>query len=98
LAKVLAENGSRVLIVEREREFSDRIRGEFLVPWGGAEAQRLGLYEPLVESGANPQPYWNILGNPIRDFTVMTPQKLPALTFYHPDAGDCVGSGPAGRG
>jgi flavin-dependent dehydrogenase len=53
LAKVLAASGLRVLVLEREQEFSDRIRGEFLVPWGGAEAQKLGLYDVLLASGAN---------------------------------------------
>jgi 2-polyprenyl-6-methoxyphenol hydroxylase-like FAD-dependent oxidoreductase len=84
LAKVLGGGGLRVLVLEREEEFSDRIRGEFLVPWGGAEAQKLGLYDVLLASGANEQPYWNVLGNPVRDLSVTTPQKLPGLTFFHP--------------
>ena len=36
LAKVLAEKGLRVLVIEREREFKDRIRGEIMWPWGVA--------------------------------------------------------------
>lgn len=34
LAKVMAENGARVLVLERERQFKDRIRGEGTFPWG----------------------------------------------------------------
>jgi flavin-dependent dehydrogenase len=43
LAKVLAENGVHVLVVERETTFKDRVRGEWIAPWGVAEAQKLGL-------------------------------------------------------
>lgn len=31
---MLVENGKRVLVVEREIEFKDRIRGEAMGPWG----------------------------------------------------------------
>lgn len=49
LAKVLAENGKRVLVVERETEFKDRIRGEAISSWGAAELHTLGLYEALLK-------------------------------------------------
>ena len=32
LAKVMAEHGSRVLVIERETEFKDRVRGEAVSP------------------------------------------------------------------
>ena len=54
LAKVMAEQGTRVLVVEREHQFKDRIRGEFLAPWGGTEMQQLGLYGSLLETCAKP--------------------------------------------
>jgi menaquinone-9 beta-reductase len=82
LAKLLAENGLRVLVTERERTFKDRIRGEFLVPWGVAEAQKLGLYDLLMETCAHEQPYI-VFGGTLRDYRTTTPQKLPALTFFH---------------
>lgn len=37
LAKAMAEHGARVLVVERETQFKDRIRGENFAPWGVAE-------------------------------------------------------------
>jgi flavin-dependent dehydrogenase len=37
-AKVLAEAGRRVLVLERTSEFKDRVCGEVLVPWGRFEA------------------------------------------------------------
>ena len=38
-----------VLLVERERVFRDRVRGEVMATWGTAEAKRLGLFELLRE-------------------------------------------------
>jgi len=84
LARLLAGNGMRVLVAERERQFKDRIRGEFVAPWGGAEAQKLGIYDLLLEKCAHETPYWASLGRPTRDLRTTTPQRLPALTFYHP--------------
>jgi 2-polyprenyl-6-methoxyphenol hydroxylase-like FAD-dependent oxidoreductase len=85
LAKVLTEKGLRVLVTERDRQFKDRIRGEWMAPWGVAETQKLGLYDLLMETCAHEQPFHLIagLGAP-RDLRLTTPQKLPALTFFHP--------------
>ena len=33
-AKVMAEHGARVLVLERERRFKDRVRGEYMAPSG----------------------------------------------------------------
>jgi 2-polyprenyl-6-methoxyphenol hydroxylase-like FAD-dependent oxidoreductase len=84
LAKVMAEQGARVLVVEREHRFKDRIRGEWVSPWGGAEFQRLGLYDDLLENCAVPQRFLDSLGSPLRDLVIETPHKIPALAFYHP--------------
>ena len=35
LAKAMAEHGARVLVLEREKHFKDRVRGEGLVTLGG---------------------------------------------------------------
>jgi menaquinone-9 beta-reductase len=32
LAKAMAERGRRVLVLERDTEFKDRVRGEFMFP------------------------------------------------------------------
>src|SRR5215475_11017260 len=50
LAKRLAENGVRVLVLEREVAFRDRVRGEQMHCWGVAEARTLGLYQLLLET------------------------------------------------
>ena len=43
LAKSMAENGAKVLVLESETQFRDRVRCEVLMPWGVAEAQGLGI-------------------------------------------------------
>jgi 2-polyprenyl-6-methoxyphenol hydroxylase-like FAD-dependent oxidoreductase len=82
LAKAMAERGAKVLVLEKEQRFKDRVRGEGIVPWGVAEARELGILEllraacahdvPLVEGGMGP-----------RDFASTTLQRLPGLSFAH---------------
>jgi 2-polyprenyl-6-methoxyphenol hydroxylase-like FAD-dependent oxidoreductase len=91
LAKVLAQNGMRVLVVERELQFKDRIRGEWIAPWGVAEAQRLGLYDALLKRCAREAPFFDTVGmGPRRDLRATTPQGLPALALYHPAMQEAV--------
>lgn len=54
LAGVLARGGLRVIVIEREERFRDRIRGEFTWPWGVAEIDRLGLRPVFEAAGARP--------------------------------------------
>ncbi len=42
-ASVLARSGLAVLVLERETAFRDRVRGEWLAPWGILELEALGL-------------------------------------------------------
>ena len=84
LAKVLATKGLKVLVVERERQFKDRIRGEVMWPWGAAEAQTLGLYDRLLETCAHELPFVDLAGFPLRDLRITTPQTLSSISFYHP--------------
>lgn len=58
LAAALASAGLGVLIVERERRFRDRVRGEGIHPWGVAEAEELGLLPALERAGAHELQYW----------------------------------------
>ena len=91
LAKVLAANGLRVLVVEREARFTDRVRGEAIATWGVAESQRIGLYDTLVEKCAHAVPYFEFVGmGPVRDLRTTTPQRLPSLAFYHPAMQEAV--------
>lgn len=88
LAQLMARAGHRVVVLEKESRFRDRVRGEGLHAWGVPEAKRLGVYENLREAGALEVPWWDIqLGHePLvrRDFPATTPHGSPLLSFYHP--------------
>jgi menaquinone-9 beta-reductase len=84
LAMVMAKAGARVLVLEREPKFRDRVRGEFLAPWGVAEAQQLGIVHLLRECGHNVSSVEMGLGSP-RDLPSTTPQRVPAIGFSHPE-------------
>jgi len=82
LAIAMAKRGAKVLVLEKEQRFKDRVRGEGIIPWGAAEARELGILDilrttcghdvPFVEGGMGP-----------RDLASTTLQRLPALSFAH---------------
>jgi menaquinone-9 beta-reductase len=88
LARAMAAHGAKVLVLEREKQFKDRIRGEFMAPWGVAEARELGIEELLRTAGGHDLPYVDLYAGPLqaehRDLRVTTPQALPVLCVYHP--------------
>jgi 2-polyprenyl-6-methoxyphenol hydroxylase-like FAD-dependent oxidoreductase len=88
LAKSLAERAVRVLVVEREREFKDRIRGEQMQPWGVAEARALGVYDLLKQTCGHEQPWVDMFLGPTqidhRHLASTTPQAAAHFNFYHP--------------
>src|SRR5215468_7072539 len=51
LATVLARAGLGVLLLERQAVYRDKVRGEYMAPWGVAETQRLGLTDVLLRAG-----------------------------------------------
>ncbi|HZZ86738.1 MAG TPA: FAD-dependent monooxygenase [Caulobacteraceae bacterium] len=53
LATVMARAGRSVLVLEASEQFQDRVRGEWIAPWGVAEVQRVGLYETLMAAGGH---------------------------------------------
>lgn len=81
-AIMLARAGARVAVIERTARFTDRVRGEWLAPWGTAEARRLGLLPAFRRAGAHAVP-WNVSrsGKPRQQ---ATPDGDPPLTFSHP--------------
>ena len=60
-AKTMADYGVDVLVIERESTFRDRVRGEWIAPWGVAEAKRLNVYNTIINSGGHELRY--IRGN-----------------------------------
>ena len=53
LARTAARCGLGVLVLERQTAYRDKVRGEYLHPWGVAEAIRLDLDEILVAGGGS---------------------------------------------
>ena len=49
IAAVLARAGVEVLLLERQRGYRDRVRGEYMAQWGVLEARALGL-EDVIRS------------------------------------------------
>jgi len=82
LAMAMAGQGAKVLVLEREKQFKDRVRGEAVVPWGVAEADELGICHLLKEKCAHDVPYVEA-GSGLRDLRATTLQQLPLLTFPH---------------
>jgi 2-polyprenyl-6-methoxyphenol hydroxylase-like FAD-dependent oxidoreductase len=50
---VLARAGLGVLVLEKTEVHRDVVRGEWLAPWGVAEAETLGLIEDYLSAGAH---------------------------------------------
>jgi 2-polyprenyl-6-methoxyphenol hydroxylase-like FAD-dependent oxidoreductase len=93
LATVLARSGLDVVVLERESTYPDRVRGEYIAPWGVAEFKRLGLVELLKSNGAlNVErniPYdenWTpeVAETRALDLTRMVPDIPGALCIGHP--------------
>src|SRR5262249_38883662 len=88
LARSMAASGARVLVLEREKEFKDRVRGEAMLPWGVGETRQLGIYELLRETCFHDQPWFDMYLGPAqmmhRNLPSTTPQAAPMCNFYHP--------------
>ena len=82
LAMAMAGRGAKVLVLERETQFKDRVRGEAVVSWGVAEANELGICRLLKEKCAHEVPHVEA-GSGLRDLRATTLQQLPLLSFPH---------------
>jgi menaquinone-9 beta-reductase len=89
LARVLARGGKKVLVLEREERFKDRVRGENMLPWGVATARRLGIVDDLLAAGAHPAAFFNVYAMGHQTVNRPLPQTTPhgehSLNIYHPD-------------
>lgn len=94
LAKNLAEHGYRVLVLEREECFRDRVRGEQVHPWGVTEARALGIYDHLVSTCGHQTRWWltyqgtNLVEH--RDLAATTPHGVGSFNFHHPHMQEAV--------
>ena len=84
----MARAGYGVMLVEASTEFRDRVRGEFIFPWGVVEAKALGIYDDIVGAGGHRVLWLDMYGGPKRifhgDLVNDTGAGVSALTFYHP--------------
>jgi len=89
LAKAMAEHGAKVLVLERETQFKDRVRGEVIWSWGVAELRELGSHELLRNTCGIDISWFDTYLGPVRavhqDLASSTEQHVPALNFLHPD-------------
>jgi 2-polyprenyl-6-methoxyphenol hydroxylase-like FAD-dependent oxidoreductase len=83
-AASMAREGMRVLILERETRFRDRVRGEYIVTWGVAEARSLGIEEALLRSCGMEIPFVEMGFGP-RNLLETTAQQLGGVSFFHPE-------------
>jgi 2-polyprenyl-6-methoxyphenol hydroxylase-like FAD-dependent oxidoreductase len=87
LATVLTRRGLSVAVLERDLRHVDRVRGEFMAPWGVTEAAGLGLLEILRGAGGIHVP------RSIRYDETVAPDRAEAsardLRAVHP-----IGTGP----
>lgn len=89
LAGAVAGTGAKVLVLEREMRFRDRVRGDMIYPWGVAEARRLGLVDNVLDSvGHVVGPWCNTiksLPGSVRDLPSTSPSGENAIAFFHPE-------------
>ena len=94
LGRSMAEAGARVLILEGVNRFTDRVRGEGLLPWGAAEIERLGLKDCFAKAGALEfrwlDQYLGAQKTEHRDLPATTLTRTPAVSFYHPKMQTCL--------
>jgi 2-polyprenyl-6-methoxyphenol hydroxylase-like FAD-dependent oxidoreductase len=103
LGRALALHGARVLIIEREMHFRDRVRGEAIHPWGVVEARALGIADLLLETCGQELRWWrsSSVATPAiqeRDLVATTPHRTGELTFYHPQMQETLLQSAAGAG
>jgi 2-polyprenyl-6-methoxyphenol hydroxylase-like FAD-dependent oxidoreductase len=90
-ATVLARSGLSVLVLERETAFRDRVRGEWLAPWGVQEIEALGLRD-VVES----VPHANLITRHVGYDETLSAAEAEARAFDFAGvvpSGGCIGVG-----
>jgi 2-polyprenyl-6-methoxyphenol hydroxylase-like FAD-dependent oxidoreductase len=87
LAVAMSREGADVILVERERSYRDRVRGEVIAAWGTVEARRLGLLATLLDGCATEVPtlsyYLDGEPAPPIDLRSAAPHFEPSVAFLH---------------
>jgi 2-polyprenyl-6-methoxyphenol hydroxylase-like FAD-dependent oxidoreductase len=95
LGSVLARAGKSTVVLERTTEYVDKVRGEWMAPWGVADAITNGVFDALMAAGGNLNtryiPYDEVIdpdeasANPTA-IDALLPGAPGALTLGHPTA------------
>jgi 2-polyprenyl-6-methoxyphenol hydroxylase-like FAD-dependent oxidoreductase len=103
----MARVGYRVVVLERQTTYRDKVRGEVLQCWGVAELLRLDLEKPLLDAGGcyvtRAVPYDEVI-DPARAEAAAAPldRMLPgvpgALDVGHPEACEALTHAAAAAG
>ncbi len=90
-AAIMARAGKSVLLLEQSTRYEDRVRGEWIAPWGVTETRRLGLYDLLVAAGGHHLTR-HISYDESRDAAASEARILP-LSIFAPDVPGplCIG-------
>jgi 2-polyprenyl-6-methoxyphenol hydroxylase-like FAD-dependent oxidoreductase len=90
LAKAVAEDGRSVLVLEQSEVYEDRVRGESMLPWGVAEARRVGVEQVFLDAGAHIAPTWTNYHLPDHADEIPTGMLVPdvagSMNLRHPEA------------
>jgi len=93
IAAVLAREGIEVMLLERQREYRDRVRGEYMAPWGMLEARALGL-EHVIRSTHAVDGRYSVVFDELIDPSVAADSKHDNSTSVPDVAGPLCASHP----
>lgn len=90
-ATLLAKGGARVLVLERQEAFRDRVRGEAFVLWGCEELIRRGFAPTLEEAGGTWATTFVVCDDllpvaPRQPMSAMNPNVPGHLNVGHPES------------
>jgi 2-polyprenyl-6-methoxyphenol hydroxylase-like FAD-dependent oxidoreductase len=106
-AKAVAEAGLRVTVLERQMTYRDKVRGEWMAPWGVVEARQLGLEDVLLTAGGTWSTHFILYdentspadaeASPL-SFVGLRPEVPGALAVGHPQACQAIADAAAAAG
>ncbi len=100
IAARMSTAGTSVLVLEQTEQFVDRVRGEYIAPWGVREVIALGLWD-VVSSVEHCNVFTRFVGfeeqipevvaiGSMRDFKVMVPDVPGAIGVSHPGLSEAL--------
>jgi menaquinone-9 beta-reductase len=93
IATVLARGGVEVLLLERQHRYRDRVRGEYMAPWGVLEARALGL-EDVIRCTHAADARYRVPYDELSDPSVAEEAKADNSTFFPGVRGPLCASHP----